>query len=138
MKKKLLEIKIYTKYFCNNIHKILLFLGQEPDPVSPCSPSPCGPHSVCQVKMGRPVCSCQSNFIGSSPNCKPECLISQECPIDMSCVSFKCIHPCPNSCGPHSECTVINHTPYCSCKPGFEGDAFVGCTPKPGNILIQL
>ena len=80
--------------------------------------------------MGRPVCSCQNNFIGSPPNCRPECLISQECSIDMACVSFKCIHPCPSSCGPNSECTVINHTPYCSCKPGFEGDAFVGCTPK--------
>ncbi|CAB0029718.1 unnamed protein product, partial [Trichogramma brassicae] len=99
-------------------------------PAQPCNPSPCGPHSVCQVKMGHPVCSCQSNFIGIPPNCKPECLISQECPIEMACVSYKCVHPCPHSCGPNSECTVINHTPYCSCKQGYEGDAFVGCTLK--------
>lgn len=78
--------------------------------------------------MGRPVCSCQSNFIGISPNCRPECLISSECPSDMTCISNKCIQPCPNSCGPNSECSVINHTPYCSCKRGYEGDAFVGCT----------
>lgn len=101
---------------------------EELEPTSSCHPSPCGPNSVCQIKMGRPVCSCQSTFIGSPPNCRPECLISQECPIDQACVANKCIHPCPHSCGPNSECAIINHTPYCSCKPGYEGDAFVGCT----------
>ena len=97
-------------------------------PPSPCNPSPCGPNSICQVKMSRPVCSCQSTFIGSPPNCRPECLISQECPIDQACVANKCARPCPHSCGPNSECAVINHTPYCSCHVGYEGDAFVGCT----------
>lgn len=111
---------------------------EEPEPPSSCSPSPCGPHSVCQVKMGRPVCSCQSNFIGMPPNCRPECLISQECPTDMACVAFKCVHPCPSSCGPNSECTIVNHTPYCSCKPGFEGDAFIGCTPKPAPPPVPI
>lgn len=101
------------------------------EPISPCHPSPCGPNSVCQVKMSRPVCSCQSTFIGSPPSCRPECLISQECPIDQACVGNKCIRPCPHSCGPNSECAIINHTPFCSCKPGFEGDAFVGCTSIP-------
>lgn len=116
------------------VSNIELFTEPEP-PTSPCSPSPCGPHSVCQVKMGRPVCSCSSTFVGSPPNCRPECLISQECSIDQACMAHKCMNPCPESCGPNSDCTVISHTPYCSCKIGYEGDAFVGCTAIIGKKL---
>lgn len=98
------------------------------EPQNPCVPSPCGPNSICQVKEGRPVCSCVANYIGSPPYCRPECVISQECRQHEACVNEKCIDPCPGTCGPNAECHVVNHTPFCSCLGGYEGDAFVGCT----------
>lgn len=99
-----------------------------PQQMNPCSPSPCGPNSICQVKQGRPVCSCQANYIGSPPYCRPECVINQECPKDKACVAEKCLNPCEGTCGSNAKCDVVNHTPFCSCLRGFEGDAFVGCT----------
>lgn len=100
-------------------------------PENPCVPSPCGPNSICQIKRGRPVCSCIANYIGNPPNCRPECVISQECPQDKACVKEKCINPCAGSCGQNAKCNVVNHTPFCSCLPGFEGDAFVECSRTP-------
>lgn len=101
------------------------------DDRNPCSPSPCGPNSICQIKRGRPVCSCVENFIGSPPHCRPECVISTECPTNKACIREKCEDPCKNICGTNAECKVVAHSAYCSCKSGFEGDAFVGCTQIP-------
>lgn len=103
-------------------------------PENPCSPSPCGPNSICQIKQGRPVCSCQANYIGNPPYCRPECVINQECPQDKACVREKCINPCDNTCGSNARCNVVNHTPFCSCLDGYEGDAFIGCTKV---LIIQ-
>lgn len=95
---------------------------------NPCVPSPCGPNSICQVKQNRAVCSCQINYIGSPPYCRPECVINQECSQNKACVREKCIDPCVGICGQNAKCNVVNHTPFCSCNKGYEGDAFVGCT----------
>lgn len=97
-------------------------------PKNPCVPSPCGPNSVCQIKQNRPVCSCIANYIGNPPNCRPECVISQECPHNKACVTEKCVDPCAGNCGPNAKCNVVNHTPFCSCLTGYEGDAFIGCS----------
>lgn len=43
----------------------------------------------------------------------------------------KCRDPCPGSCGANAQCSVINHTPICSCITGYIGDPFSYCTPKP-------
>lgn len=102
-------------------------------PGDPCSPSPCGPNSICQVKQGRPVCSCNTNYIGSPPYCRPECVMSQECPPNKACISEKCQNPCDHICGSNAKCDVVNHTPICSCLPGYEGDAFIGCTKVPAG-----
>ena len=32
-------------------------------------------------------------------------------------------------CGANAICTVLTHTPLCSCSPGFTGDPTVGCSP---------
>lgn len=96
--------------------------------VNPCQPSPCGPNSICQVRDGRPVCSCVANYIGTPPNCRPECTINQECPSNKACINEKCTNPCKGICGRNAKCNVVNHNPFCSCLPGFEGDAFLGCT----------
>lgn len=103
-------------------------ITDKPEQENPCAPSPCGPNSICQVKQGRPVCSCDVNYIGSPPFCRPECVINSECVSNKACVKEKCIDPCPGSCGPNAKCDVVNHTPFCSCIEGYEGDAFVGCS----------
>jgi hypothetical protein len=104
-----------------------------PTPTNPCVPSPCGPNSICQVKKNRPVCSCSPNFSGSPPYCRPECVISQECPKNKACVKERCVNPCVDACGQNAKCDVVNHTPFCSCLQGYEGDAFVGCSRIPAT-----
>lgn len=42
----------------------------------PCVPSPCGPNSACREVSNKPVCSCQSGFVGVPPSCRPECSVS--------------------------------------------------------------
>lgn len=39
--------------------------------------------------------------------------------------------PCPGSCGIGAQCSVINHTPSCSCPERYTGDPFVSCILKP-------
>lgn len=92
-----------------------------------CVPSPCGPNSVCEIKSNHPVCSCRPNYSGTPPYCRPECVISQECPSNQACINEKCLDPCINACGNNAKCDVINHMPLCSCISGYKGDAFVGC-----------
>lgn len=98
---------------------------------NPCDPSPCGPNSICQIKQGRPVCSCVANFIGHPPYCRPACVLHSECPQDKACIKEKCVDPCINTCAENAECHVVSHSAYCSCKKGYQGDAFVGCSKIP-------
>lgn len=107
-----------------------------PTTLEPCSPSPCGPNSICQVKENRPVCSCVSKYIGSPPNCRPECVTNGECPVNKACVQERCIDPCINGCGQNAACNVINHQAFCSCRKGYEGDAFVACFKQTGPVDV--
>lgn len=95
---------------------------------NPCTPSPCGPFSECRVLSNRPVCSCSPNYYGHPPNCKPECVVNSECPLDKMCQNQRCIDPCPGSCGTNAQCQVINHTPTCYCIADYTGDPFSGCS----------
>ncbi|RZC36325.1 hypothetical protein BDFB_000154 [Asbolus verrucosus] len=104
---------------------------QKPEFVNPCVPNPCGPNSQCRDVGNVPSCSCLANFVGSPPNCRPECTINPECPSNLACIREKCRDPCPGSCGSGAQCTVINHTPICTCPEGFTGDPFNYCQPKP-------
>lgn len=108
-------------------------IAEEPQVLNLCVPSPCGPNSRCQVINESPSCSCLPEFLGSPPNCKPECISNSECSTHLACISQKCRDPCPGSCGPNSECRVISHTPMCVCSYGFVGDPFIQCVPKPGK-----
>lgn len=76
---------------------------------------------------GAPICTCLPEFIGTPPNCKPECISNSECSNDLACINQKCIDPCPGSCGVNAMCRVISHTPNCACKIGYTGDAFLQC-----------
>lgn len=102
-------------------------------PINPCDPNPCGPNSICQIREGHPVCSCLANYLGSPPYCRPECVMNQECPFNQACINEKCQNPCIHSCGLNAKCDVVNHTPYCTCLVGYEGDAFVSCSKKPAS-----
>lgn len=96
-------------------------------PTDPCRPSPCGPNSLCREINNHAVCSCKSNYIGTPPSCKPECVVSSECPQDRACVNEKCIDPCPGPCSKSARCQTVNHSPICSCAPGYSGNPFTEC-----------
>lgn len=99
----------------------------------PCIPSPCGPNSQCRVVNSQAVCSCLPSYIGSAPNCKPECILSSECLPNKACVNQKCVDPCSKICGSYAVCRVIKHSPICSCQPGYTGDPFSQCYAIPGD-----
>lgn len=98
---------------------------------NPCIPSPCGPFSECRNAGGIPSCSCSVRYIGTPPNCRPECTVSSECPSNLACIAEKCTDPCPGSCGIGAECNTINHIPTCTCPIDYTGDPFRICTLKP-------
>lgn len=120
------------------------FCRQPPPPpiteatvTDPCVPSPCGPNSVCRAINQQAVCSCQANYMGSPPNCRPECVVNAECPSNRACHRFKCTDPCPGTCGLGARCEVINHNPICSCSPGMTGDPFTRCYPVPRKLHLH-
>ncbi len=120
-----------TYLYC--LYVLFLHLGRpvvEPSG-NPCVPSPCGPNSQCRVVGTQAACSCLPNYIGRSPNCRPECTINAECPSNLACINEKCRDPCPGSCGVQTTCVVVNHSPVCQCQVGFTGDPFAGCSQIP-------
>lgn len=125
------------------IKKILMnenILEPSDEPIGdPCLPSPCGPYSSCRANGNIPSCSCLPNYIGRSPNCRPECTINAECPSNLACLNEKCSDPCIGSCGLNTLCTVVTHNPVCKCKPGFNGDPFSICNEvQPSKIIFFL
>lgn len=98
-----------------------------PPHTDPCMPSPCGPNSQCRTSDSHAVCSCLQGYMGSPPSCRPECVVSAECPQTRACVNQKCTDPCLGSCGLGARCEVINHSPICSCREGQTGDPFQSC-----------
>lgn len=100
------------------------------EPINPCQPSPCGPNAECKVQGSSPACSCIRDFIGSPPNCRPECISNSECSSNLACINQKCKDPCPGLCGQNAECRVISHTAMCICLSNFVGDPFTQCTPQ--------
>lgn len=105
--------------------------------MNPCQPSPCGPNSKCKLTSngGQAVCSCLPEFIGTPPNCRPECTSSSECDTLRACINRRCTDPCPGVCGQDAECQVRNHSPICACRSGFTGDPFTRCTRIINDIL---
>lgn len=99
--------------------------------IDPCNPSPCGPYSQCRANGEQASCTCLEKYIGSPPNCRPECVTSNECPNDKACLQERCSDPCPGSCGYNAHCNVINHAATCTCDNQFTGDPFSQCYPIP-------
>lgn len=114
---------------------IIIALPPHPPPIdtNPCIPSPCGPNAECRETGGRAVCLCAFGMLGAPPNCRPECVIHQDCPSNRACQSQRCQDPCIGSCGFNARCTTQNHQPICSCMDGFEGDPYASCTHREGK-----
>lgn len=105
-----------------------LFLSEQPPQyVNPCLPSPCGPNSICKEIGNSPSCACQESYLGSPPNCRPECIANSECQNELACINQKCKDPCPGACGSGAECRVVSHAPQCICPQGYNGDPFIRC-----------
>lgn len=102
--------------------------------VNPCSPSPCGSNSQCREVNEQAVCSCLPTYVGSPPNCRPECVVSSECARDKACISQKCSDPCPGTCGTNANCRVNNHSPICTCRNEYTGDPFTRCFAIPRKL----
>jgi len=98
-----------------------------PPTTNPCLPSPCGPNADCRVQENHPICTCITGMFGAPPNCRPECVIDQDCTSSLACIQKKCLDPCIGSCGFNTNCTVLNHRPMCQCYADYEGDPFSGC-----------
>jgi len=108
----------------------LFFPVEEPveaTPEVPCQPSPCGPNAECRPINNQASCSCLVGFVGSPPNCRPECLTNSECASHLACINQKCRDPCPGTCGQNAECRVVSHSPRCFCIQGYVGDPFTAC-----------
>lgn len=61
--------------------------------------------------------------------------MNHECPHNKACIQEKCQNPCTKSCGLNAKCDVVNHTPFCTCESGYEGDAFISCSRIPPSKL---
>lgn len=118
---------------------VLLLILEEPPKKStnPCQPSPCGANSQCRVTGDSPSCSCLAEFIGTPPNCRPECVSNSECANQLACMNQKCRNPCEGICGLNAECRVISHTPNCVCIDGYVGNAFAQCEAKTQIVIPQ-
>lgn len=101
-------------------------------------PSPCGPYSECREFNGQAVCTCQPNYVGSPPQCRPECSVNTDCPRDLACLCNKCLDPCPGTCGFQAVCNVFNHVPSCTCLDGYWGDPFTSCQLKSPERKIII
>lgn len=89
-----------------------------------CNPSPCGVNALCD----NGICTCLADYQGDPYlECRPECILNNDCPREKSCIRNKCKDPCPGTCGQNAICNVINHIPMCSCSTGYTGNAFVIC-----------
>lgn len=111
-------------------------IGTERTPqATPCLPSPCGPNTECRERNGAGACACSIGYEGdpydTERGCRRECEINDDCNAALACVSFKCINPCPGTCGTFAECVVNNHVPVCTCPEGFTGDPFFQCRQVP-------
>lgn len=90
---------------------------------------------MCRLNKRLAVCTCQPGYVGAPPACRPECVVSSECPMNQACINQKCTNPCPGMCGTNAQCQVINHNPICTCNPGFTGDPFTRCLKTESKHL---
>lgn len=108
-----------------------------------CKDGPCASGATCKNIRGAVKCTCPVGFVGEpyKEGCKiaVECHTNEDCPNQAICSTEngvpKCRDVCASmQCGPNADCSGSDHTAFCSCREGFEGDAsnlLSGCQPKP-------
>jgi hypothetical protein len=99
--------------------------------IDSCKYTQCGRNAMCRSDYNHHArCYCLDGFRGNPLiGCdRPECTLNSDCPNHLACVSEKCTDPC--NCGTGAICRVENHIASCQCQPGFNGDAYKGCTRK--------
>ena len=92
---------------------------------------------MCTQKNNAGSCACIADYTGNPyEGCRPECVLSSDCPTDKACIRNKCQDPCPGVCGSNAQCNVVNHVPTCSCNEGYVGNPFTTCMllPTPGKF----
>ena len=122
--------------------KIVMFSAPPsplPPSTDPCYPSPCGSNARCRVENSFAVCECIPEYHGNPyEGCRPECLVSSDCPMNHACIRNRCQDPCPGTCGVSAVCTVSNHIPICTCPERTTGDAFRICVPIRGKWYVAF
>lgn len=101
--------------------------------VNPCKIDDiCGRGASCFPQNHQAICQCLPGQSGNPkiacyppPEDKSHCSSNAECAPSESCINLYCVDPC--NCGPNADCTVRNHYPICTCKPGYSGNALVDC-----------
>lgn len=121
------------------LFRLLVFSShQKAEPVHPCQPTPCGINAVCQEFNGAGACSCIPEYFGDPYiECRPECILNSECPSNRACINSKCVDPCPGTCGYNAECQIVNHSPLCTCYPGYVGNPMTGCHQPPSMFTFH-
>ena len=107
-------------------------ISAEPVINDPCDPNPCGPGAIPRQVGDECECSCPPGLFGDPyRECKPECVVNSDCPRDKACRDYHCYDPCAGLCGQNAQCEVRNHSPLCSCLPGYVGNALIECRRPP-------
>jgi hypothetical protein len=110
-------------------------------PANPCLPSPCGPNAECRERNGAGSCTCLPGYEGDpydKRGCRRECELNSDCTQVLACITFKCVDPCPGTCGSGAQCSVLNHIPTCTCPPQLTGDPFFQCRELPPTRELLL
>jgi hypothetical protein len=70
-------------------------------------------------------------YVGTPPNCLPECTMDSDCSSNKLCIQSRCAEPrdsCPSGgCEPNAHCRVVNKEKICVCNNGFLNDTRLGC-----------
>lgn len=115
-------------------HWFLFIVVIEPE-IRPCNPSPCGANAVCKERNNAGSCSCLPEYNGDPyVECRPECVMNDDCDRNKACVNQKCVDPCIGICGSNADCFVANHSPYCTCLTAYTGNPLVGCYEIPKRM----
>ena len=106
--------------------------GTKPDPLAEvkcsvldnCSTRPCHQSAICITSANGYTCSCHQGQVGDPYNtgCFPEGSCpngDKDCPGKSICVDSKCKNICYDSCGPNTECSIVNRQAQCQCLKGF-------------------
>lgn len=64
--------------------------------------------------------------------------MNNECPMHKACINTRCQDPCPGVCGNNAQCSVMNHSPTCSCIQGFRGNPFETCSRIPESMRYLI